>query len=162
MQQKIMMQREALEIVMKLEASLVGETTVGMNQIQAQLANMTLQLQDIKKAKEDHDDLWCTQCRANGHTKDTCPTFWNYLLSGAPNPLSYVGIPWCRIFQVYGYWNENYEYMQKMVTKAESLYCTFCQSVGHDDKNFWPYELLQERTYDSYIVKGEDPRAMQV
>ena len=48
---------------------------VGMNQIKEQLANMTLQLQDIKKAKEDHDDLWCTQSRADGHTKDTCPTF---------------------------------------------------------------------------------------
>ena len=51
------MQSEALEIVMKLEALLVGEFMVGMNQIQAQLANLTLQLQDIKKAKENHDDL---------------------------------------------------------------------------------------------------------
>ena len=58
MQQKILMQSEALEIAMKLEASPVGETTVGMNQIQAQLANLTLQLQDIKKAKEYHNELW--------------------------------------------------------------------------------------------------------
>ena len=42
---------------MKLEASPVGETTVKMNHIQAQLANLMLQLQDIKKAKEDHDDI---------------------------------------------------------------------------------------------------------
>ena len=52
--------------------------------------------------------------------------------------------------------------MQKMVTKAESLNYTFCLSVGHDDKNYRAYDLLQERTYDSYFVKGEDPRAMQV
>ena len=57
---------------MKLEASPVGETIVRMNQIQTQLANITLQLQDIKKYKEYHDDLWCTWCRADGHTKDTC------------------------------------------------------------------------------------------
>ena len=33
MKQKIATQTEALEIAMKLEASLVGETVVGMNQI---------------------------------------------------------------------------------------------------------------------------------
>ena len=37
-----------------------------------------LQLQDIKKAKEDRDDIWCTRCHAGGHTKDTCPNFRNY------------------------------------------------------------------------------------
>ena len=47
---------------MKLEASPVGESVVKMNQIQAQLANVMLQLQDIKKAKEYRDDIWCTRC----------------------------------------------------------------------------------------------------
>ena len=75
MQQKIATQSEALEITMKLEASPIGETAVEMNQIQEQLANLTLQLQDIKKDKEYHDNLWCTRCHAGGHTKDTCPTF---------------------------------------------------------------------------------------
>ena len=103
---------------MKLEASLVGETAVGMNHIQAQLGNLMLQLQDIKKAKEDHDDLWCTRCHVGGHTKDTCSTFRNYLFLGAPNPLSCVGVPWCHICQVYGNQHENCDYMQKMVTKA--------------------------------------------
>ena len=51
--------------------------------------------------------------------------------------------------------------MQKMVTKVENLYCTFCRLVGHDDKNCRAYDLLQERTYDSYFVKGEDPWEMQ-
>ena len=87
---------------MKLEALPVGETAIGMNQIQVQLANLTLQLQDIKNAKEYHDDLWCTRCHVSGHTKDTCLTFRNYFLSGVPNPLSGVGAPWCHICQVYG------------------------------------------------------------
>ena len=103
MQQKIVTQSEALETAMKLEASLVGEIDVGMNQIQAQLANLTLQLQDIKKAKEDRDDIWCTRCHASGHTKDTCLTFHNYLLLGSPRPFSGVSAPWCCICQVYGY-----------------------------------------------------------
>ena len=44
MQENIVTQSEALETTMKLKASPVGETTVGMNQIQAQLYNLTLQL----------------------------------------------------------------------------------------------------------------------
>ena len=59
-----MTQSEALETAMKQEPSPVGEIDVGMNHIQAQLANLTLQLQDIKKEKEDRDDLWCTQFHA--------------------------------------------------------------------------------------------------
>ena len=110
-----MTQSKDLETTMKLEASLVGETMVKMNQIQAQLANLNLQLQDIKKSKEYHDDIWCMHFHADGHTKDTCPMFQNYLLSGVPNPLSCAGIPWCRICQVYGNQHENYDYMQKMV-----------------------------------------------
>ena len=66
---------------MKLEASPVGETVVGMNHIQAQLANLTLQLQDIKKDEEYRNDMWCTHFHAIGHTKDTCSIFQNYLLS---------------------------------------------------------------------------------
>ena len=49
-----------------------------------------------------------------------------------------------------------------MVTKEENMYCTFCQSVGHDDKNYRDYDLLEERTYDSYFVKAEDPWEMKM
>ena len=65
------------------------------------------------------------RCHVGGHTKDTCPMFMNYLLSGAPNPLICAGIPWCHICQVYGHRDENCEYMQKMVMKAKNLYYTF-------------------------------------
>ena len=75
MQKNIVTQSEALDTKMKLEAFPVGETMVGMNQIELQLANLMLQLQDIKKDKEDHDDLWCSWCHANRNTKDTCSTF---------------------------------------------------------------------------------------
>ena len=75
MQQNIATQSEALEIAMKLEASPIGENVVGMNQIQVQLENLTLQLQDIKKVKENHEYIWCTRCRTDGHTKDNFPDF---------------------------------------------------------------------------------------
>ena len=73
---------------MKLEASPIADGAIGMVQIQSQLANLTLQLQDINKGKEGQEDLWCTKCRTDGHTKDNCPTFMNYVVSGAPNPLN--------------------------------------------------------------------------
>ena len=51
MQQKITMHTEALELSMKLEASPIGDGVVGMIQIQSQLANLTIQLQDMKRGK---------------------------------------------------------------------------------------------------------------
>ena len=107
MQQKIATQSKALETAMKLEASPVGEYAAEMNQIQVQFSNLMQQLQDIKKAKEYCDDIWFTHFHTSKHTKDTCPTFWNYLLSRAPSLLSGVGAPWCHIFQVYRHSHKN-------------------------------------------------------
>ena len=59
MQPNIQSQTEALELKMKLEASPISNGAAGMVQIQSQLANLTIQLQDIKKGKESHKDLWC-------------------------------------------------------------------------------------------------------
>ena len=75
MQQKITTQDDSLEMAMQLEASPIGQTLVGMNHIQEQIENLTLQLEDIKKEKEQHDDLWCMQCHTDGHTKGTYLTF---------------------------------------------------------------------------------------
>ena len=60
MQQKITSQEKALGITMKLEASPVGETGIGMSQIQSQLENLSIQLQYIKKGKEVCEELWCS------------------------------------------------------------------------------------------------------
>ena len=51
MQKNIASQKEALDITMKLEASPVSETGIGMKRIPLQLENLTIQLQDIKKGK---------------------------------------------------------------------------------------------------------------
>ena len=70
MQQNIVTHNKALQISMKLDASHVGENAVEMSQIQMQLPNLTLRLQDIKKGKEQHEDIWYTRCCADGHNKD--------------------------------------------------------------------------------------------
>ena len=43
---------------MKLEASPLVETSAGMTNLQNQLANITLQLHEIKKGKEVEQELW--------------------------------------------------------------------------------------------------------
>ena len=65
---------------MKLEASPIAKASVGMTQIQNQLAQLTLQLQDIKKGKEVREEVWCTKCRTEGHSKEHCPVFVEYLV----------------------------------------------------------------------------------
>ena len=52
MQHKLVLQIEALEIAMKLEASPVGDTYLGMMQIQLHLANLTVQLQIFKEERK--------------------------------------------------------------------------------------------------------------
>ena len=65
---------------MKLEASPIDETVIGMSQIQEKLVKLTNQLQDSKQVKDEHDDLWCSWCYVDGHMNDSCPSFWNYRL----------------------------------------------------------------------------------
>ena len=79
MQQNIASQEEDLEIAMKMEASRVGETGIGMNHIHSQLSNLTIQLQDIKNGKEVDKEVWCNRCRSKGHHKDQCLYFHEYL-----------------------------------------------------------------------------------
>ena len=95
MQQNILSQTEALELAMKQESSLIRDGGTGMMQIQSQLDNMTVQLHDIKKGKDACEDLWCTICRTDGHTKDNYPSYMKYISSGAPNPLRTHGLPLC-------------------------------------------------------------------
>jgi hypothetical protein len=80
-------QAEVVEIVMHLEAMPGGgETSTGLAQVQSQLANMTMQLQDMEKMKVVHEHVWCTMCWSEGHRRDECPMLGNYLVMGASNP----------------------------------------------------------------------------
>jgi hypothetical protein len=47
MQQKVTSQSEALEILMRLEALPMFESTLGMDQLKKQLVNITLELQSV-------------------------------------------------------------------------------------------------------------------
>ena len=59
MQHKVADQQEALEIAMKLEIAPVEDNS-GIAQIQAQLAEMDLELRNMKKGKSSREEVWCT------------------------------------------------------------------------------------------------------
>ena len=56
-QQNIGTQVEALEIVMKLEASLLQDTHIGVQLIQPQLARLHMELQDLKKGNNVQSEM---------------------------------------------------------------------------------------------------------
>ena len=120
---------------MKMEASPISDGAIALVQVQSQLANLTIQLQDIKRGKEAQEDLWCTKCRMDGHTKYNYLTFMNYVSFGAPNPLNGHGLPWCRICQYRGRRDKECLYLQKVVITLENLFCKFFKSVGHKEKD---------------------------
>ena len=59
MQQKGADQQEALEIAMKLETTPIGDNSK-IFQIHAQLAEMALELCDMKKGKSIREEVSCT------------------------------------------------------------------------------------------------------
>ena len=140
---------------MKLESSLIGDGGTGMMLIQLQLANLTVQIQDIKKGKESHEEFWCTRCQMDGHTKDNCSLYMNYISSGVPNPLSTHRLPWCRICKTRGHHEEDFLYFQKIISTPTNIFYKFCKLGGHDEKDCRAYQLLKEKTIDNYLMKND-------
>jgi hypothetical protein len=141
---------------MKLESTPMGESSSGMSQILSQLTSLSLQVEDMKKdkGKDKREDIWCVRCRSEGHDKEHFPLFNEYLASGAPSPLKQVTLPWCEVCRNKHRTGECY-YMQKYVQTPTNLYCTFCKSVGHDDRDCRAYDLMHERSRDIYKIQGE-------
>jgi hypothetical protein len=156
MQQKVALQAEALDIAMKLEATLVGESSPGMSQILNQLPSLYLQVEDMKKdkGKEKREDIWCIRWKSEGHDKEHCSLFNEYLASRAPNPLKQDTLPWCEVC-INRHRPGECHYMHKYVQTPTNLYFTFCKSVGHDERDFRAYDLVHERSRNTYIIQGE-------
>ena len=85
---------------MKLETALVEDNS-GIAQIQAQLAVMDVELRDMKKGKNGHEEVWCTQCQTEGHDKEQCHVVRNYLHNGVPNPFNPT-VLYCEICRTTG------------------------------------------------------------
>lgn len=59
---------------------------------------------------EVHEEVWCLKCKSQGHDKDHCPLFTNYVAGGGIMPLrleaqagpSARPALWCVIYEVAG------------------------------------------------------------
>ena len=80
----------------------------------------------------------------------------NYVTAGAPKPLNTQGMAWSRISQNRGHKSEECMYLQNVISAPASMYCKFCRSVGHDEKDCKAYQLLQEKMMDTYLMKNEE------
>jgi hypothetical protein len=78
-----------------------------------------------------------------GHHKNDCPTFVQYMATGLPNPLSAGGM-WCEICKTHGHDRYHCPMMQKYQEVTNNAYCTFCKSVKHDDKDCRTMDLMRE------------------
>jgi hypothetical protein len=45
--------------------------------------------------------------------------------------------------------------VKQYVQTPTNFYCTFCKSVGHDDRDCRVYELMHERSRDISKIQGE-------
>lgn len=68
---------------------------------------------------------------------------------------------WCAIYQVDGkHVIDNCHLLHKFVPTPQHLFCNFCQSVGHDERNFRSYELIMGIT-PTYRVQVETSPSYQ-
>jgi len=109
----------------------------------------------MKKGKEVREEVWCIKCKKEGHHKDHCPLFEEYLATGAPNPLNHgVGL-WCEICRTRGgHRPEHCPLLQKYVNTPASLYCSFCKSLRHDESNYRAYDMMHDGR--AYKVQGDE------
>jgi len=117
---------------MRLHKTPIQYPSLGMQQIHVKLKNLCLKMQSLKQDRTTHprvrEEVWCIKCKGQGHDKDHCPIFTNYLVGGGPIPLrqeaqaglSMTPTLWCTIFQVGGkHATNNYHLLQKYMQTSQ-------------------------------------------
>ena len=97
-------------------------------------------MQSLKQDKtirpEVHEEVWCVKCKSQGHDRDHCPIFTNYIEGGGIMPLrpeaqagpSTVLSLWFSIYQVAEkHAMDNCHLLQKYVQMPQQLFCNFLQ-----------------------------------
>lgn len=69
----------------------IQDLGLGVQQIQAQVQNLCLEIQKLKQEQstcsEVWEEVWCIKCRSQGHDKDHCLGSMNFVVTGGPTPL---------------------------------------------------------------------------
>lgn len=111
--------------------------------------------QDRMVRLEVREEVWCVKCKGQGHDKDHCPVFTNYLVGEGSMPLTLkaqagpnsVPTLWCAICQIARkHAIDNYHLLQKYMQTSKQLFYNFCRSVGHDERTCRSYELMMDRS----------------
>jgi hypothetical protein len=80
------------------------------------------------------------------------------MATGAPNPLV-GGVGYCEICKTWGHHLTACPLLQKYQSTPRNLFCNFCKSVGHDEKDCHAFDLMRERTLDAYKIQEENVTA---
>ncbi len=116
---------------------------------------MDLELRDMRKGKVFHEEVWCTRCKTEGHDKEQCPALRNYLNTGAPSPFN-NNVLYYEIYRKTGQHRpRDFYFLQRYVQVAKNFYCKFCKSMGHNEELCCSFNLIMERTQDSYRVQDD-------
>jgi hypothetical protein len=152
-QQKFQTHVEALQASLQLEENQYQYKDPTIEEMKEDLKNVTFQLNQ-KRGKEKREVVWCTLCRIEGHHKNECPTFAQYMEKGVPNPFP-IGGPSCEICKMHGQDPYYCPMMQRYKKVPKSSYCNFFKSVGHDDKDCRMMEMMREITSNNCRVQSE-------
>jgi hypothetical protein len=80
------------------------------------------------------------------------------MATGAPNPLV-GGVGYCEICKTWGHHPTAFPLLQKYQSTPRNLFCNFCKSVGHDEKDYCAFNLMREHTVDAYKIQEENAAA---
>jgi hypothetical protein len=152
-QQNVPPYPKALEIAMKFESSPLADSG-GMTQVQTKLDSLTIKLVELTKWKEKQDQVWCTKCRIEGHQKDKCPSFSQYLETRASNPLPGGG--YCEICKKWGDHPTKCPLLQNYQSTPRKFFYNFCKLVEHEEKDCHIFDLMRECTLDMYKIQEEN------
>jgi hypothetical protein len=74
------------------------------------------------------------------------------MATGAPNPLL-GGVGYCEICKTWGHHLTTFPLLKKYQSTPRNLFCNFCKSIGHDEKDCRAFDLMRECTVDNIKFK---------
>jgi hypothetical protein len=114
-----------------------------------------IQLSEITKEKDKCEHVWCITCKTKGHKKEECPTFTQYMVTEALDPLV-GGVGYCEICKTWGNHSTTFPYCRHIRAPQGILYFNFCKSVRHNEKYCRTFDLMRECTSNDYKIREEN------
>jgi hypothetical protein len=75
---------------------------------------------------------------------------------GVLNPLPGGGGGYCEICKKWGHHPIECPLPQKYQSTPRNLFCNFCKSVEHEEKDCCTFDLMREHTSNMYMIQEEN------